>query len=107
MVISAKGSATTQGIEELRARHKALDEQRITAKANLKTSQDSLQDLKKQARDTYGTDDVEELRKLLVSMKEENEQKRAGYQRHLDEIEHQLTEVEKLHADAASEEPPA
>jgi hypothetical protein len=93
--------AAPQDIEKLRKRYKSLEEQQITAKANRKTSQEALDRLKQQARQDYGTDDLEELRKKLEQMKAENEQKRADYQRHLDEIERQLADVEQQHNAAA------
>jgi hypothetical protein len=97
-------TATLQEIEELRKRHKVLEKEKITAEANLNTSKATLENLQRQARDSYGTDDLEELRKRLEAMKLENERKRADYQRHLDDIERQLAEVELQHADAARKE---
>jgi hypothetical protein len=90
-------SDTPQPLDKLRKRHKDLEKEKITAEANLKTSEDRLKDLKQEARDSYGTDDLEELRKKLEAMKLENEQKRADYQRHLEGIERQLAEVERQH----------
>jgi hypothetical protein len=100
-----KDTAAPQRIEDLRERHRALEEKKITARANLRTSQDTLNRLKQQARDSYGTDDIEELRKKLEAMKRENENKRADYQRHLGDVERQLAEVEVQHAEAANQEP--
>ena len=97
-------SAIPQEIEKLRERHKTLEKQKITAEANLGTSKITLEKLKEQARETYGTDDLDELRKKLEEMRAENDQKRAAYQRDLDEIERQLAEVEQKHAEAAGKE---
>jgi hypothetical protein len=99
-----EGSDSLQEIEKLRERHKLLEVQKITAEANLKNSQDTLGRLKQQARESFGTDDVEQLRKKLEAMKLENEEKRICYQQHLDEIERQLAEVERQHAEAARKE---
>ena len=96
--------AIPQEIEKLRERHKTLEKQKITAEANLKTSETTLKKLREQARESYGTDDLEELRKKLEEMKVENERKRADYQRHIEEIERQLTEVEQQHTEAARKE---
>ena len=59
---------------------------------------------KKQARESYGTDSLEELRKKLEEMKHENDRKRSDYQSHLDEIERQLADVERQHAEAVHKE---
>ncbi len=100
----SKDPDTPQDIEELRKRHKRLEEQKIAAKTKLEASQQTLDELKQQARERHGTDDLEELRRKLEAMKLENERKRADYQRLLDEIERQLAEVEQQHAEAARRE---
>jgi hypothetical protein len=99
--VSIDDSARSQDIEKLRERHRALEREKITAEANLNTSTTTLENLKKQARESYGTDDLRELRAKLEAMKAENEQKRADYQRHLDEIERQLKDVEQQHTETA------
>ena len=93
-----------EDIEELRRRHESLKTKKITAEANLKTSSQTLENLKKQAREKYGTDDLALLRAKLEEMTEENERKRAEYQKHLAAIETQLAEVEAQHAEAARKE---
>src|SRR5438445_3945476 len=99
-----EGFTNRQNIEKLRERYKALEKQKITAEANLKNSEENLEKLRKQARENYGTDDLEELQKKLEEMKSDNESKCAEYQRHLDEIETQLNEVEQQHAQASTKE---
>lgn len=93
-----------QDIEELRQRHKELEKQKITAEANLNTSKDRLDELKKQAREQYGTDDLEKLQKQLEEMKSDNRRKCSEYQQHLDDIERDLKKVEEQHTEAAAEE---
>lgn len=97
-------SGTSQDIDKLRERHKILETQKITAEANLRTSQATLEKLQKQARETYGTDNLEDLRAKLEAMKLENERKREDYQQHLADIERQLGEVERQHAEATRKE---
>ena len=99
-----KPSNDPQGIEELRQRYESLKTKKITAEANLTTSSHALDNLKKQAREKYGTDDLQALRAMLENMKRENERKRAEYQQHLTEIEGQLAEVEKNHSDVMATE---
>jgi NADH dehydrogenase/NADH:ubiquinone oxidoreductase subunit G len=93
-------------IEELRGRHEKLNEKRITAIANLKTSSETLDKLRKDAREKYGTDDVDFLRAQLEEMKRENERKREEYQEHLAAIEAQLADVESQHSEVAGKESP-
>ena len=93
-----------QNIEELRQRFETLKTKKITAEANVKTSTETLEKLKKKALDEYGTDDLDALRAMLEAMKQENERKRAEYQKHLTEIETKLAEVEIQHAKAADAE---
>ena len=91
-------SKTIQDIETLRKRHTELDRKRAAAEANLKTATDNLEALKREARELYGTDDLDALRTKLEEMKKENERKRADYQKHLDEIEASLDELDKQYA---------
>ena len=84
-----------QSIEELRARHQELSNKRIEAGANLKTADQTLEQLKDEARRLWGTDDVHDLERKLAAMREENERKRTEYQQHLETIETQLREVDE------------
>ena len=82
-------------IEQLKKKHKELEKQKTTAEANLKTATDQLEALKEEAKQKYGSDDLDQLRRRLAEMKESNEKKRADYQKHLEEIEIRLAQVEK------------
>jgi hypothetical protein len=93
-----------QKIEQLRARYKALETKKITAEANLQTSNQTLENLKRQAREKHGTDDLASLRVQLEEMNRENERMRAEYQQHLTSIETELAVVEAQHAAAALKE---
>jgi chromosome segregation ATPase len=95
MALTTSKTPGQQDIEQLRKRHTELDRKKAAAEANLKTANEQLDQLKKQAREQFGTDDLEQLRAKLDEMKKENERKRAEYQKHLDEIEAGLNEVDK------------
>jgi chromosome segregation ATPase len=84
-----------QDIEQLKKRHAELDKKKTIAETQLKSANEQLESLKKQAMELYGTDDLDELKKRLEAMKAENERRRSEYQKHLDEIEGGLAEVEK------------
>ena len=89
-----------QDIDQLRKRYVQLDRKKIEAETSLKAAGDQLKRLKKQARDAYGTDDVDELAKKLAAMQAENERKRSEYQKHLDDVEAKLAAVEEQHREA-------
>lgn len=87
-------SSKAADIEALKKRHKVLDTERTTAQANLANATKQLAELKDEARKLYGTDDLDALRKKLQEMRDENERKRAEYQKHLEEVEAKLAEVD-------------
>src|SRR3954453_11596306 len=93
-------SRMIQDIETLRKRHTDLDRKRAAAEANLRTANEQLDALRKEARELYQTDDLDELRKKLAAMKDENDRKRTEYQQHLDEIEAGLKQIEQQHSTA-------
>lgn len=90
---NANGAA--QDIEQLRRRHAELDKKKTIAETQLKSANEQLETLKRQAMELYGTDDLDELKAKLEAMKRENESRRAAYQNHLDQIEGGLADVEK------------
>jgi hypothetical protein len=98
-------------IEALQQRYQVLHTKKIQAETELKNARERLDDLKREARDKFGTDDVAELQEKLATMRAENEKKRAKYQDDLDRIEQELAEVEERFAPqekavhAAPEEP--
>ena len=101
------GKNQAQDIEALEKRHKVLETKKITVEAHLATSKGTLEKLKQEAREKYGTDDIVELCAKLEKMTRENERKCADYQEHLTAIETELAEVEAQHTAAASKEAPA
>jgi len=89
-----------QDIELLKKRHRDLDRQKTTAEANHKTAEEQLRKLKDDARAEYGTNDVVQLKQKLAELKQENDRKRADYQKHLDAIETRLGEIEAEYQEA-------
>jgi chromosome segregation ATPase len=92
-----------QDIDALRQRHNALNTKKIQAEQDLKNVTRQLDALKKAAKEKHGTDDLEQLKKLLAQMQEQNEQKRTEYQKHLDQIEQELAKVDQKYEDAGGE----
>src|SRR4051812_48602102 len=92
-----------QTIEQLQQRYQKLDRRKIEAETNLKNASEQLENLRKEARTKYGTDDLESLKKMLSDMREENERKRREYQAQLDGIDRELEKVETEFSAADSE----
>jgi prefoldin subunit 5 len=85
-------------IEDLKKRHKNLNEKRIQTETNLINAKKELENLKENAREEYGTDNLDDLKNKLTEMKEENEKKCRDYKEHLDEIEKNLEEINTKHS---------
>lgn len=83
-----------QEFEQLTKRFETLNRRKIEAETSLKHAQQHLQQLKQEARDKYGTDDIAELQQQLTAMQAENEAKRQAYKTELDKIETDLKDVE-------------
>ena len=82
-------------IEALKKEHARLDREKTTAEANLRNANEQLDHLKAEAREKYGTEDLDALKLKLRQMQDENERKRADYQKHLESIHAELAEVEE------------
>jgi chromosome segregation ATPase len=98
-------SSAQPDIAELQRRYEQLNTRKIQAGTSLDHAKKELEKLQKEARDTYGTDDLAELRQKLAAMKAENEAKRKSYEADLDRIESELAAVEAKFA-AAEAAPP-
>ena len=81
-------------IDALKRRHRELENQKIAAETNLDRATEELDRLRNEAREQYGTDDLEDLRQKLEEMKSDNERKRYDYDRHLAQIETELGRIE-------------
>lgn len=84
-------------IEALTAQFQKLNKSKIESERDLVNAEKNLNELKQQAQDEYGTDDLEELKKKLKQIKAENEKKRAEYHQALEQIESELTKIETEH----------
>ncbi len=72
-----------QTIEQLQARYRDLHTKKIQADTNLENATNNLAALKEEARQKFGTDNVDELREKLEAMKAENEEKRKNVAIHV------------------------
>ncbi len=95
--VSETNGDSRQSIETLHQRYQALHTRKIQSETNLENARKELERLQREAREKYGTDDVDELRRKLEQMKADNEEKRRNYQADLDRIESQLSDIESKH----------
>jgi len=93
----------TNSIESLKARYEDLKSKKITAEANLKHANDTLEELRREALQQFGTDDVDALREKLREMEAENARLQEEYDRHLTQIETNLSEVETRYRTGVTE----
>jgi chromosome segregation ATPase len=95
-------NAGGQTIEQLQQRYQDLNRKKIQAETQRDSATKRLDELKAQAQEKYGTDDVAKLQEKLAEINNENARKKAKYQEDLDTIEKGLAEVEAKFAEASS-----
>jgi hypothetical protein len=81
-------------IEQLQTKFDELNRRKIEAETRHRDAADQLKKLKALSLETWGTDDLDELKLKLVKLQEENETRRAKYQSDLLAIEAKLQEVD-------------
>jgi len=86
---------TARSIEQLKTEYEQLNEKKIQAQTQLQEAEKQLAALQKEAKEEFGTSDVDELTKKLKEMETENERRRSEYQELLDKINGELQAVEK------------
>ncbi len=90
--------SAAQGIERLQKRYNDLQHAK-TALKRIATTHKRLDELKSEAREKFGTDDLNQLQSQLETLKLENEKKRADYEKELDKVEQKLAEIEEKFVD--------
>jgi len=99
-----KSSGESQTIEQLQDRYEGLNEQKIKVSAQREHALQRLEELKTQAKQQYGSDDVEQLAVMLKEMKSKNEEMRSQYQSALDGIDQDLAAINEKFADTQEEQ---
>lgn len=84
-------------IEALTEQYQKLNKRKIESERDLVNAEKNLNELKQQAQDEYGTDQLDELKEKLNQIKAENERKRAEYHQSLGKIEADLAKIETEH----------
>lgn len=97
---AATGGDEAAAHERLRRRYEDLRVRRERALFEYEGAAKRLEELSREARDEWGTDDVEALRARLAEMEAENERQRRAYAESLDRFERELAEVDKAWEDA-------
>ena len=93
-----KTADSSEVVAALQRRYQELERRRIEAGRDLKHAQDRLETLETEARETYGTDDLERLREKLDGMRRENAKRLEDYRTHLATLEQGLAEIESRYA---------
>ena len=93
---------SNQTMDQLKKRFEELSLMKVKYETQRDSAASELADLKQQALELYGSDDVKQLEKMLSEMKTENEKKRSEYQASLDKIDANLQNVQESF-DAAQE----
>lgn len=84
-----------ESIEQLRERYEKLSHRKTEATTLLKQAEGELERLRAEAKEKFGTDDLEALKKKLAEMEAENLRRREAYQKQLDAIDAALKEVDR------------
>ncbi len=88
------GNAVQDRLESLKTDYKELETKKIQTDTNIKTLETELERLREQARESYGTSDLEKLRDLLEARRRDNEQMLTEYEQHIRSIKKRLDEIE-------------
>lgn len=91
-----------QTIEQLQQRYQELNRKKIQAETQRDSAKTRLDELKAQAQEKYGTDDVAKLQEKLTEIISDNAKKRAKYQEDLDKIDKGLADVEAKFSESAA-----
>lgn len=101
--MAERRDASPQDIETLTKRYTKLRDLKAANEGELKTKRQRLEELQREARDQWGTDDLAELEAKLEEMKRQNEESRRQYQASLDSIDARLAEVTREYETARGE----
>lgn len=85
-------------LDDQKRRHARLQERQRLARIELERHRRELEEARAAARASFGTDDVEELERLLEEKRRRNAQALADFRSRLDAVEQALAEAEALTA---------
>ncbi len=99
----SKSDPAIQTIEQLKQRFQEMNDQKVRLQTHKEIAEKKLQDLKQQAVDQFGTDDLAKLQAMLQDLKHRNETEKAEYQKRLDEIDRNLQQIDASLRDESPE----
>jgi len=92
--MTSNNQSDVPDIETLTTHYQELNKRKIESERDLVNAEKSLDELKQQALNDYGTDQLDALKEKLEQIKAENERKRADYHQTLGQIETELAKIE-------------
>ncbi len=99
--MTKKDSSSINQLGKLRQRFEKLNNQKIRADEQRRLAESQLAQFREEALEKWGTDQLEILEQKLERMKRDNEAASMEYERHLDEIDAALQDIEELHSSKA------
>jgi sugar (pentulose or hexulose) kinase len=92
---AARSDAENQRlIEEARARHKTLSENKIRSEHDVRTLSQAIEDALAEAKATFGTDDLDALRAIVLQNHHDNTAATDAYLKAIAEVETAVQQVE-------------
>jgi chromosome segregation ATPase len=92
--ISPQDKTVQEKLEGLKGDYKELETKKIQTETNIKTLEAELKKLREKAQESFGTSDLDELKKLLQKRRQENDTLVAEYEQHIQGIKKRLAEIE-------------
>lgn len=91
----SKEKSAVEILDESKKLLAQLTEKRTRAQVRLETEKQALEAAKAEARQLFGTDDIEELRRMYATRQADNDRKVAEFVMGLSEAETKLADVER------------
>ena len=102
--LSPRDQQVQERLLKLKDQHRVLHERKIATERDRLNLEERLRELRAQAEREYGTSDIEELRRLLEERREANDRMVEEYQRHVEDIQGRLKEIDEGGEEAGSPE---
>jgi hypothetical protein len=93
--LSPRDQQVQERLLKLKDQHRVLHERKIATERDRLNLEERLRELRAQAEREYGTSDIEELRRLLEERREANDRMVEEYQRHVEDIQARLKEIDE------------
>lgn len=82
--------------KELQERNKKISESAIKLNAQIENAQENHKKLQSMAMTKFGTSDIEELKKLLLSQEQQNETELAEFEQQITSLEKEVTQKNQI-----------